>query len=249
MIIENILALNTDAKHHNEPQGFDNYFVSSARNELQRSIVEHIKLPDFPCVGAKSALASGGLSIVTAGAMSDPGDDLRIHDALLRLIATDRADAQGFRSLAVIFSGPHGLDEASFETALWRRIGALMAEDRRQGYGYDPNFSNDPEDPHFALSFGGRAFFAVGLHPESSRKARQLPSPAIIFNPHDQFDRLRAEHKYERMRKVILTRDAEFDGKPNPMVARHGDVSEARQYSGRAVTNDWKCPLAPRGMR
>jgi len=247
MIIENILAPNTRAKHRKEPQGSDNYLISLAQNDLQRSIVGHIEEPEFPCVGAKSALASGGLSIVSAGAITGAGDDRRIHDALLRLSATDGADAQGFRSLAVIFSRPQDLDEASFETALWRRLGALLAEDRRRGYSYAPDFSDDPADPHFALSFGGQAFFAVGLHPESSRKARRLPFPAIIFNPHDQFERLRAEEKYERMRKVILTRDAEFDGEPNPMVARHGEVSEARQYSGRAVTSNWKCPLAPRG--
>lgn len=249
MLIENILALNNDASDHFEPQVSDDSFVNSAQDQLQRSIVKHIGQSDFPCVGAKSALAGGGLTILPAGAISAAEDDLRIYDALLRLSTTDGTELQGFRSLAVIFAGPQGLDEPAFETALWRKLGTLLAEDRRRGYAYAPGFSDNPDDPHFALSFAGQAFFAVGLHPQASRKARRLPFPAIMFNPHDQFERLRSEQKYERMREVILTRDAELDGEANPMIARHGDISEARQYSGRAVGSDWTCPLGPRGAK
>jgi len=32
-------------------------------------------------------------------------------------------------------------------------------------------------------------------------------------------------------------------GSPNPMLERHGTVSAARQYSGRAVSDDWRCPF------
>jgi len=30
------------------------------------------------------------------------------------------------------------------------------------------------------------------------------------------------------------------------MLAAHGEASEARQYSGRAVEADWVCPFRPR---
>ena len=45
------------------------------------------------------------------------------------------------------------------------------------------------------------------------------------------------------MRERILERDMAISGSPNPMLARHGESSEARQYSGRAVTSDWTCPF------
>ena len=38
-------------------------------------------------------------------------------------------------------------------------------------------------------------------------------------------------------------------GSINPMLARHGDASEARQYSGRAVGGDWVCPFQGRAKR
>ena len=45
------------------------------------------------------------------------------------------------------------------------------------------------------------------------------------------------------MREKILIRDEALAGSRNPMLSRHGDTSEARQYSGRAVGADWACPF------
>lgn len=201
---------------------------------------------EFPCLGAKAALAQGNLAIETAGPMTGADDDALIHDALVHWSRTPQSDdAQTLRSLAVVFAGPRKLTEVEFERALWDRLNALTALDRAAGHAPDPAFSTDPDDPAFALSFGGRAYFAVGLHPHASRRARRAPAPTIVFNLHDQFTELRKADKYERMREVILARDEAFDGRPNPMIARHGEISEARQYSGRAVGSDWVCPFAP----
>ena len=43
--------------------------------------------------------------------------------------------------------------------------------------------------------------------------------------------------------EAILERDRELAGDINPMLARHGESSEARQYSGRAVDDGWTCPF------
>lgn len=194
-------------------------------------------------------MAQGGLEVETALAINDSRDDERLHERLTQWSRVHGPDAPAFRSLAVVFAGPCDLDEKGFEAALWARLSALIAIDRKRGHVHDPDYSPDPRDPDFALSFGGRAYFAVGLHPRASRRARRLPHPAIVFNLHDQFARLREEQRYERMREVILARDEVLDGAPNPMIARHGEVSEARQYSGRKVANDWVCPFAPEGAR
>ncbi len=204
-----------------------------------------VEKPDFPCVGAKSALAQGNLSVEPAFSLRSARDDVRIHERLVHWSRATDAGDKGFRSLAVVFAGPIGLDERSFEMALWHRLGALAELDREAGHPQAAGFSADPDHPDFALSFGGKAYFAVGLHPNASRRARRLPFPAIVFNLHNQFRRLRAEQRYERMREVILARDEAFDGSVNPMVERHGDISEARQYSGRDIKGDWVCPFVP----
>jgi FPC/CPF motif-containing protein YcgG len=45
------------------------------------------------------------------------------------------------------------------------------------------------------------------------------------------------------MRTKILARDVKLAGNVNPMLARHGEASEAAQYSGRLVGDDWTCPF------
>ncbi|WP_379921793.1 guanitoxin biosynthesis heme-dependent pre-guanitoxin N-hydroxylase GntA [Erythrobacter sp. R86502] len=211
--------------------------------QLQASLHDHIADRAFPCVGAKSAMNSGMLEIVTAWSLTSAWDDVAIHQALLNWSKRYENDNEGLRSLAVVFSEPGDLDEAGFEKAIWERIQSLTDKDDWRGQSYQEGVSSDPDDPHFSLSFGGKAYFVVGMHPHASRAARRTKYPAMIFNLHDQFVRLREEQRYEKLRSAILTRDEKLDGSINPMLARHGDVSEARQYSGRAVANDWECPF------
>lgn len=204
----------------------------------------HIAEDDFPCVGAKSALATGRLKVLSARSLTSAWNDIEIHDALLDWSEDYASNPDGLRSLAVVFSGPKDLDEAAFEKAMWERLNSLAAKDDWRGLDYDPDVSSDPSDPHFSLSFGGEAYFVVGMHPNASRAARRMPHPTLVFNLHDQFEALRASQKYERMRETILKRDMELDGSINPMLSRHGTTSEARQYSGRVVGDDWHCPFS-----
>jgi hypothetical protein len=87
------------------------------------------------------------------------------------------------------------------------------------------------------------------LHPGASRPARRFVRPALVFNLHDQFEQLRAQGRYEKLRASIVERDIALAGAPNPMLARHGSISEARQYSGRMVEQDWTCPFSGRSAR
>lgn len=205
-----------------------------------------IRAPDFPCVGAKSALAKGQLEIITARDIGSAWDDVAICQALLEFANTPR-DPDKFASFAVIFEGPDDLCEKGFEQRLWERVQSLSDKDLWLGQPYDESVSPDPDNPHFSLSFGGRAFFVVGLHPKASRKARRFRAPVLVFNLHEQFERLRADQRYEKMRAAILERDVDYSGSVNPMLARHGSISEARQYSGREVGENWACPFAYAG--
>lgn len=196
----------------------------------------------FPCVGAKSALARHQMEIVVAGDIRCPRDDGRIHAELSAFAGRYHAEPKAFQSFVVIFETAETLREEAFEAALWARAEALERRDIAAGQTYDPRVSPNVDDPHFSLSFGGEAFFLVGLHPGASRPARRFEQPVLVFNPHDQFERLREADRYETLRQSIIDRDVAIAGSPNPMLARHGEVSEARQYSGRAVDDSWQCP-------
>lgn len=203
----------------------------------------------FPCVGAKAALQRDGMRFVVARDFSSAWDDLRILPALLDLAKSYREDPQPFQSLVVLFETGAPSDERSFEERLWMRLKSLSNKDEWLGQPGDPRVSHDPDDPHFAMSFGGEGFFVVGLHPEASRPARRFDMPAMVFNLHDQFERLRADGRYDQLRAAILGRDMAIAGSINPMLAEHGTSSSARQYSGRVVESNWRCPFSGRGQR
>lgn len=226
------------------PMLVDDEIVSKGREELRAAIAAD----SFPCVGAKSALARGTLKTLVCHSLLSAWDDVRIHSELLEWAWAYRDDPSGLRSLAIVFEGPLDLEEEQFEAAMWERLQSLADKDEWRGQPYDRSVSADPADPHFGLSFGGAAFFVVGLHPRASRPARRFSRPTLVFNLHDQFERLREEGRYERMREAIIARDVALAGDANPMLARHGEASEARQYSGRIVGDDWQCPFRdPRG--
>ena len=213
------------------------------------TILEHdfrnfIKDRGFPCVGAKSALGRGALKKYIARDVTSAWDDLAIHAALATWVNEIEIGKGKFHSFAILFEGPTHLDEAAFERALWDRLQSLSDKDAWRGFPYDETVSHDPDSPHFSLSFGGQAFFAVGLHPSASRPARRFATPAIVLNPHAQFEQLRAEGRYETLRASILDRDLALAGTMNPMLDRHGASSAARQFSGRAVGPEWLCPFS-----
>jgi len=201
----------------------------------------------FPCVGAKSVMAKGTLDVLVARDMRSNWDDRRIYGGISRVVESYREDRAIFRSFAVVFEGPVNLDETDFETFLWARAESLTNKDSWLGRSHDRRVSDDPNDPHFSLSFGEEAFFIVGLHPHASRPARRFDYPVLVFNLHDQFEQLREQGRYEKMREKIIERDVALAGSINPMLARHGTISEARQYSGRNVQSEWTCPFNPVG--
>lgn len=215
----------------------------SEDQRLKDSFDAFVRDQSFPCVGAKSALSRGTLRTVVCWSIKSAWDDMRIHRELLDWAHEYRQEPGLFRSIAFIFAHDGNLTEAGFEGALWERIQSLSDKDAWLDQPYDDRVSGDPADPHFSLSFGGEAFFVVGLHPQASRPARRFERPVMVFNLHDQFEQLRSEGRYETIRETILKRDRSLAGSTNPMLARHGETSEAAQYSGRLVGADWQCPF------
>ena len=65
---------------------------------------------EFPCVGAKSALAKGTLDVIEARDIRWNWDDQRIYDGITHIVQNYRRDRELFQSFAVIFHGPVDLD-------------------------------------------------------------------------------------------------------------------------------------------
>jgi hypothetical protein len=198
-----------------------------------------------PCVMARSVLTRRTVSYGVYHRLGEPQPAAALCNDLYAASAVRRGAGTNW-SFVAFFDSPAGLDESGFERALWRQLQAMHAYDAPR-YAWDPTVADDPRDPRFSFSIGGRAWYVIGLHPGASREARRFGSVALVFNPHSQFERLRAQGKYGTVRNLIRERDVALQGSVNPMLADHGENSEARQYSGRAVPADWQCPFRRSG--
>lgn len=201
----------------------------------------HISNDDFSCVGAKAALNGSIFRVGFYDGMNTPeANAVLAHD--LRMFAGEQKKIlSNYASFAAIFSASVFENEKAWENSLWAQLENLHKLDGASVW--DSSVSSNPEDADFSFSFAGTGFFIVGLHPHSSRLARRFSRATMVFNPHAQFDRLRELEQYERLQKTIRARELKLQGSLNPNLSDFGTRSEARQYSGRAVEENWKCPF------
>ena len=202
-----------------------------------------VQNPQFSCVGAKSAVANESARLGVYNRLGSAGATAGLaRDLWTFTRQPDTNPDNDYVTFVAVFKEPTDLDEAGFEDRLWQQLRRLNRLDAPL-HAWDPRVSADADDPHFGFSFAGTGFFVVGLHPHSSREARRFPWPLLVFNPHAQFTRLREAGQWARMQDVIRSRELSLQGTLNPNLAEHGDVTEARQYSGRSVEADWRPPF------
>ena len=211
-------------------------FAIQAEAAFRQSILR----PEFPCLGAKAAFNSNSATVEVFDGLGATESTNALAYALLDFTRT-RAVGE-YATFVAIFERPSETDEAEFELLLWKQLRLLHEVDATR-FDWDENVATDPSDPHFSFSFGGQALYVIGMHANSSREARRFPWPTLVFNPHEQFERLRADGKWKQMQETIRHRDRQLQGTINPMLSDFGEQSEARQYSGRAVEENWHAPF------
>lgn len=212
---------------------------------LCESFLEFLGGDTYPCVGAKLALSRDTIETHEFRALGDHGNDGPMMDGLAQFVAMIESTAwtEGtVHSFVAIFRGPCDMNELGFESLMWSQLWRLHKLDVLAGNPPADDVSSDADSPLFSLSIAGHPFFVIGLHSHASRLARRFSHPVLVFNSHRQFEKLRADGRFEKMQAATRSRDVELQGSMNPNLADFGDASEARQYSGREVEDGWKCP-------
>ncbi|HEX4855471.1 MAG TPA: guanitoxin biosynthesis heme-dependent pre-guanitoxin N-hydroxylase GntA [Limnobacter sp.] len=219
---------------------------SRKQSSLAALFMDYIEEDSFPCVGAKAALARGEIQVHEYGLLNHPANDEPLLDALVDfvdMLDSCAGDDSRVHSFVAVFNGPRDTNELDFENLLWTQLYNLHVLDVDRGAPAASDISSDTDSPQFSLSLAGHPFFVIGLHPGSSRMARRFQSPVLVFNSHQQFEKLRENGRYEKMQAATRKRDIALQGSINPNLSDFGTNSEARQYSGRKTAVDWKCPF------
>jgi FPC/CPF motif-containing protein YcgG len=216
-------------------------FLQKAHQEFRRRILS----PQFSCVGAKAVMHQQTYGFAVYAELASTESTAGLCRDLFEFRQHERKSGDQFTTFVAVFRRPLGISEARFENLLWRQLRQLHRADVAH---WATDVSSDPTNPHFSFSFAGRAFYIVGMHANSLREARRFPWPMLVFNPHEQFERLRADGKWKQMQQTIRAREIAWQGSVNPMLSDFGEESEARQYSGRAVDDGWVAPF-PSGAK
>jgi len=229
-------------------------------SEMEQAFRDFVLAPNFPCLGAKAAFNSDSQTIRVFEELGSAQSTAELAAALAAFAhsvgrdavepnrgATSHPDGStasrptDYSTFVAIFKNPRATTEIEFEHLIWKQLRLLHAWDT--GGEWAANVASDPADPHFSFTSNVQALYVIGMHAQSSRTARRFPWPAMIFNPHEQFERLRADGKWKHMQETIRERDRQLQGSINPMLSDFGEQSEARQYSGRVVEAHWRAPF------
>jgi len=214
--------------------------VKSGKNQILKEFRNFILENDHPCMMAQTVFSMDKVELKTYKEFGSLDTAKAIFADLEKYIADYDFSSNDFKTFIAVFPDSPVFSEINFERKLWQQLQYLHQVDNKD---WDPEVSEDPKNQNFSFSIGGKAFYVVGLHPEASRTARKSPYPALTFNLHWQFEKLREMGNYENVRDRIRDRDRNLQGDINPMLEDFGENSEARQYSGRKVGKDWKCPF------
>lgn len=200
---------------------------------------EFIVGEDHPCVMAQMVFKQEHVIIREYNKLGDVTASASLLQDLEEYLSKSVEKPGHFYSFIALFEN-EDFTQLKFERRLWQQLQKLHELDSEE---WDSTVSANPDDNNFSFSLLGQAFYIVGMHPESSRMARQSPCPALVFNLHSQFEHLRKLDAYEKTKEHIRERDYNLQGSINPMLEDFGGASEARQYSGREVRESWKCPF------
>ena len=214
--------------------------IVAEEQKIKAEFSEFILENNHPCVMAQTVFSMDKVDFHVYENFGSKNTAIKILKDLKQYIDNYDFESKEFLTFMAVFKGRKNFTEEQFEDLLWSQLNLLHEVDTDE---WDKEVSDDPNNKDFSFSLGGKAFYMVGLHPNSSRKARQTPYPAIAFNLHHQFEKLREMGTFEVVRDRIRERDTELQGNINPMLEDFGENSEARQYSGRKVGDEWKCPF------
>lgn len=211
-----------------------------AHNLVEKKFTDFIIENDHPCIMANAIFQLKNYKLKVFDRLSSDSNVMSALVAIEDYVKHYDFHSNKFESLLLTFTETAFETEVEFENAMWHFLQKLNDLDDSP---WDSTVSDDPMDKDFSFSVKGTAFYIIGMHPNSSRIARKAPYCTLVFNLHRQFELLREMGKYQTVKNRIRKRDKELQGFINPTLTDFGDDSESKQYSGRKVGKNWKCPF------
>ena len=136
------------------------------KNKFKRFVIE----TGHPCVMAQTMFRMDKVNLKIYDHFGSEEAALKILTDLNGYLAEYEFGSDDFYTFMAVFNDETRYSEEQFEKQLWSQLQHLHNLD---DHPWDPKVSSDPESRKFSFSLLGEAFYIVGMHPGSSRKARR----------------------------------------------------------------------------
>ncbi len=224
----------------------DFYWANEVSTKIHISVRNKVLGSDFPCVGGKAAIQRNAYRIGIYNQMGEaPSTEGLVHDLYNFFQFQDPAQCKShnlFVTFIAVFPNTFTSSEAQYHDLLWKQL-QMVHELDGQHYVWDPRVNSDIQSTEFSYSIGSCAFFVVGMNPHSSRFARRLEWPALVFNAGPQFEEIRDRGIHDQMKITIREREMELQGSINPTLTDFGEGNVALTYSGMNTNDLSRCPF------
>ena len=169
---------------------------------IEQELGEHV-IKNSPCIFGKSIIKSKNYDLKIYKNLTDMNSIMKLYNDLL-LFKNSQKKKYGneFSSFIAIFTEDDIKTEKDFDNKLWNVLNILNQKDKKH-HQWDESVSSSPLDSNFSFSFGGRAYFVLGMHKGSSRLSRKFKYPTLVFNARYYFDLLRENGTMEKYRAMI----------------------------------------------
>lgn len=209
---------------------------------MKSELIKFINQTNFPCIMAKTVSRIGWLQTLTLKDIENEENIIKFQKNMYHFIDHYHSSADTLHSFVLMIENKHYQSFECFEEKFWNFLIKIDYFDKIL-YHHDDRVHSDPQSDNFSFSLMEEAFFILALHPNSPRRSRQFSLPAIVFNPHQQFEKLRTNGVFVKIRDIIRKKDKLLQGFSNPMLSDFGDKSEVYQYTGRAHRFEESLPL------
>lgn len=213
----------------------------SMLEDFRKNLFTNILSPSFPCVMAKAVANKGFFHTISVPDLMLASVDSALTQ-LQEFVTLMQEKKARLSSCALKIENPEYKNFKKFEEDFWPFLKEINAHDKKE-FAPDPTVDSDPRSNNFSYSIKSESFFIIALHPESPRWSRRFKHPTIVFNPHKQFEEMRSNGTYMKVRDMIRAKDKLLQGNINPMLQNFGEKSEVFQYLGKVYNEQDPVPL------
>ena len=135
--------------------------------EIEREFASFVGSASFSCLVGKGVVHQNAHVVKVYPPLGTQAAASALATDLNAFAAAEH-DPMKLRAFVAVFPRFAPRTEHAFEKRLWAQLQHLHEHDDPD-VEWDPSVSDDADDPMFSFSFGGHAYFVVGLHAYSSR--------------------------------------------------------------------------------